>query len=101
MNQRNYQKELDKIVKTIEETQTIEVPKVFLHSCCAPCSSYCLEYLSNYFEITVFYYNPNIYPEEEYRKRVIEQQNLLKNFRQNIRFLLWKENMKRISFIRR
>ena len=51
-----------------------EVPRLLLHSCCAPCSSYCLEYLSNYFKITVCYYNPNIYPEEEYAKRVKEQQ---------------------------
>lgn len=43
-----------------------------MHSCCAPCSSYVLEYLSKYFNITVFYYNPNIFPEEEYRKRVHE-----------------------------
>ena len=43
-----------------------KVPRLLLHSCCAPCSSYCLEYLSEYFRITVFYYNPNIYPQEEY-----------------------------------
>ena len=48
-----------------------------LHSCYAPCSSYVLEYLSDYFEITVFYYNPNIYPEEEYCKRVEEQRHLI------------------------
>ena len=53
------------------------MPTLLLHSCCAPCSSYCLEYLSNYFKITVFYYNPNIYPEEEYRKRVAEQQKFI------------------------
>lgn len=80
MNQRNYQKELEKIIKTVEDIPSSAVPKVFLHSCCAPCSSYCLEYLSNYFEVTVFYYNPNIYPEEEYRKRVIEQQEFIKKF---------------------
>lgn len=80
MNQRNYQKELEKIMKTVEDIPSSAVPKVFLHSCCAPCSSYCLEYLSNYFEVTVFYYNPNIYPEEEYRKRVVEQQEFIKKF---------------------
>lgn len=48
-----------------------------LHSCCAPCSSYVLEYLSNYFKITVFYYNPNIYPDEEYFKRVKEQEEFI------------------------
>ena len=71
----NYQKELDKLLDTL--TKEGRVPRLLLHSCCAPCSSYVLEYLSNYFEITVFYYNPNIYPEEEYRKRVAEQQKFI------------------------
>lgn len=75
MNQ-NFQKELD---RTIEELQKAgEVPTLFLHSCCAPCSSYVLEYLSKYFAITVFYYNPNIYPDEEYYKRVEEQKQFIK-----------------------
>ena len=66
----NYQKMLE---ETIAKNQREErVPSLLLHSCCAPCSSYCLEYLSQYFKITVFYYNPNIYPEEEYTKRVYE-----------------------------
>ena len=67
----NYQKELDKILVELERTG--KVPRLLLHSCCAPCSSYVLEYLSKYFRITVFYYNPNIWPEEEYGKRVEEQ----------------------------
>ncbi|GAA6492026.1 MAG TPA: epoxyqueuosine reductase QueH [Candidatus Bariatricus faecipullorum] len=67
----NYQKELDKILEELERTG--KVPRLLLHSCCAPCSSYVLEYLSKYFRITVFYYNPNIWPEEEYGKRVEEQ----------------------------
>ena len=76
MNQvRNYQKELDKIIERL--TQKGEVPTLLLHSCCAPCSSYCLEYLRQYFKITVFYYNPNISMEEEYRKRVAEQKRLI------------------------
>ena len=71
----NYQKMLE---ETIEKNQREErVPSLLLHSCCAPCSSYCLEYLSQYFKITVFYYNPNIYPEEEYTKRVAEQQHFI------------------------
>ena len=74
MNNRNYQRELDKVIAGLAE----KVPVLFLHSCCAPCSSYVLEYLSQYFRITVFYYNPNIYPEEEYRKRVVEQQRLIR-----------------------
>lgn len=54
------------------------MPTLLLHSCCAPCSSYCLEYLSQFFSITVFYYNPNIYPESEYRHRVDEQKRLIR-----------------------
>ncbi len=71
----NYQKELDKIIKKLEEEK--RVPTLLLHSCCAPCSSYVLEYLSNHFSITVFYYNPNISPESEYTKRIWEQQTLI------------------------
>ena len=71
MNKINYQKELDKVINCLE--QQGRVPRLLLHSCCAPCSSYVLEYLSDYFEITVFYYNPNIYPPEEFGKRVEEQ----------------------------
>lgn len=71
----NYQKELEKTLNRI--TAEGVVPKLFLHSCCAPCSSYVIEYLSEYFEITVFYYNPNISPESEYRKRVEEQKSLI------------------------
>lgn len=69
---RNYQRELDDIIKGLER-----VPTLFLHVCCAPCSSYVLEYLSEYFEITVFYYNPNIYPEEEYHRRLRELMTLI------------------------
>ena len=74
---RNYQKELEAVLKKLPE-EGEEVPTLLLHSCCAPCSSYCLEYLSEYFEITIFYFNPNIYPEEEYHKRVEEQKRLAK-----------------------
>ena len=75
MNKVNYQKILEQTIEKNEREN--RVPTLLLHSCCAPCSSYCLEYLSNYFKITVFYYNPNIYPEEEYRKRVAEQQKFI------------------------
>ena len=76
MNQQNYQKELDKIIDGLGE----RVPTLFLHSCCAPCSSYVLEYLCRYFRITVFYYNPNISASEEYRKRVEEQKRLIEAY---------------------
>lgn len=76
----NYQLELDKLINELQKKQTdaaYHVPRLLLHSCCAPCSSYVLEYLSQYFAITLLYYNPNIFPEEEYRKRVEEQKRLI------------------------
>lgn len=65
-----------------EEIQKLnKVKKILLHSCCAPCSSYVISFLSNYFDITVLYYNPNIYPEEEYLKRKEEQIRLIKELK--------------------
>jgi epoxyqueuosine reductase len=75
---RNYQTELEQQIEKLQSER--RVPRLLLHSCCAPCSSYVLEYLSNYFEITVFYYNPNIFPEEEYGKRVEEQARFVRTF---------------------
>lgn len=72
---RNFQLELEKIIE--ENQKNGVVPSLLLHSCCAPCSSYCLEYLSQYFKITVLYYNPNLYPAEEYDRRVFEQRRLV------------------------
>ena len=72
----NYQLKLDEIIK--ENQDKNYVPTLLLHSCCAPCSSYCLEYLSDFFKITIFYYNPNITERDEYHKRVLEQQRLIK-----------------------
>lgn len=69
----NYQLLLDEIIKK----ETGKVPSLLLHSCCAPCSSYVLEYLSKYFKITILYYNPNISPKEEYTKRLEEQKRLI------------------------
>ncbi len=68
----NYQEELDKIIKNQNGKK-----KLLLHSCCGPCSSYVLDYLHNYFDITVLFYNPNIYPYDEYNKRLKEQVKLL------------------------
>lgn len=75
MQIRNYQKELDKIIET--NTKEGRVPSLLLHSCCAPCSSYVLSYLSEYFRITVCYYNPNITSPEEFFKRAAEQKRLI------------------------
>lgn len=81
MNQRNYQRELDRIL----ESMPGEPQRLFLHSCCAPCSSYVLEYLCRYFQITVFYYNPNISFTEEYRHRLAEQKRLIACYNQEKR----------------
>jgi len=73
MNKTNYQKELEKILSDDNNRGK----KLFLHSCCAPCSSYVLTYLASFFEITVFYYNPNITEDSEYCHRVEEQKRLI------------------------
>uniref|UniRef100_UPI0040579F63 epoxyqueuosine reductase QueH n=1 Tax=Agathobacter sp. TaxID=2021311 RepID=UPI0040579F63 len=78
MNKINYQAKMEEIIKAKCSGQ--EVPTLLLHSCCAPCSSYCLELLSSYFRVTVFYYNPNIYPPEEYFMRAEEQRRFIKQF---------------------
>ncbi len=75
----NYQLELDKIIDRIRSEENGKIPRLLIHSCCAPCSSYVLEYLSDFFAITVYYYNPNIYPKSEYYKRVKEQERLIKS----------------------
>lgn len=84
-NKRNYQKELDAITEKLKGR-----PKLLMHSCCAPCSSYCMEYLCQFFDITIYYYNPNITDPVEYKHRVSEQQRLIKE--------LSEEAMVHISF---
>lgn len=76
-SKRNYQRELEQIIEGINEN---ERPRLLLHSCCAPCSSYTLSYLSKYFQIILFYYNPNIFPESEYSKRVEEQRRFISEY---------------------
>ena len=78
---------MEKVLKEISGRE--QAPSLLLHSCCAPCSSYVLEYLSNYFRITVLYYNPNIAPESEYGKRIVEQNRLIDAmpFRYPVRFM--------------
>ena len=85
MNKINYQKELDRIIA--EQESRGVVPSLLLHVCCAPCSSYCLEYLSQYFNITVYYYNPNISIKEEYEYRLSEE----------IRYISEKEFLRPVS----
>lgn len=72
-SQINYQKQLDSLLSSFSANSK---KKLLLHACCGPCSSYVIEYLSNFFDITVLFYNPNIYPEKEYYRRLDE----LKNF---------------------
>lgn len=74
MNKINYQNQLDRIIENISPDNP---PRLLLHSCCAPCSSYTLEYLSRYFDITVYYFNPNISPKQEFDKRFEEQKRLI------------------------
>ncbi len=73
----NYQRELEKIIDGLGKG---ERPALMLHSCCAPCSSHCMAYLRDHFDVTVFYYNPNITREEEYRKRVEEEKRLIREY---------------------
>ena len=75
MEKINYQKILDKMLEEIERSG--EKKKLLLHACCAPCSSYVLEYLSKYFDITLYFYNPNISPEGEYDFRAEELKRLV------------------------
>lgn len=75
MNKRNLQKELEII---INESEALGVrPKLLLHACCAPCSSHCMEYLNKYFDITIYFYNPNIDNSKEYNLRVEEEKRLI------------------------
>ena len=77
----NYQNELEKIIASIPtEFPDGKKPTLLLHACCGPCSSYVLEYLAAHFDITVYYYNPNIYPEEEYHRRLDELKTLYQKF---------------------
>ena len=73
MIRKNYQKELDAILSNRQG----KIPRVLLHSCCGPCSSSVLEYLTQYFDVTLLWYNPNLYPESEYTKRLETQQELI------------------------
>lgn len=79
MQNTNFQRELDSLIAKIPQNPKFpdKPPRLLLHSCCAPCSSYCLEYLTNFFRVTILYYNPNITDELEYHKRVEEQKRLI------------------------
>ena len=96
----NYQLETDRILKELEETG--QRPRLLLHSCCGPCSSYVLDYLAQWFDITVLYYNPCIDPEEEYELRKDVQKGLIDRMNEhgrNIRYL--DEPYDHLSFLDR
>ena len=78
-NKINYQKLMEDLIKEncMDNNCT---PRLLLHSCCGPCSTYCIQTLSEYFDVTVFYYNPNIYPPEEYHMRAQEQKRFIDEF---------------------
>lgn len=82
MNKRNYASELDKKIAQFQEQGRF--PKLLLHACCAPCSSYCLEFLRQYFDVTVFFYNPNITADIEYDKRVEEEKRLIREYNKQV-----------------
>ncbi len=82
MNKRNYARELENKIKIFQEKGLY--PKLLLHACCAPCSSHCLEYLREFFDVTVFFYNPNITEEKEYRKRVEEEKRLIEAYNRQV-----------------
>lgn len=75
----NYSQQLSKLIEKLQKEG--RTPHLLLHACCAPCSSHCLEYLSKYFRITVFYYNPNISPKEEYTLRIEEIKRFVQEFK--------------------
>ncbi len=75
MGKNDFQKQLDVLLEKLEGK-----PTLLLHACCGPCSSYVLEYLSNHFEITVLFYNPNIYPASEYERRLQELKRFYTRF---------------------
>ena len=79
MEKINFDQKLEEII--LENQEKGFIPTLLLHSCCAPCSSYILENLSKYFKITIFYYNPNISPLEEYLKRKEEQKRLIREMK--------------------
>ncbi|MCR4904422.1 MAG: epoxyqueuosine reductase QueH [Butyrivibrio sp.] len=81
-NKENYSKQLEQFIEKKQSEN--KYPKLLLHACCAPCSSYCLEYLREYFDITVFYYNPNIMRSEEYHKRVEEEKRLIAEYNSQV-----------------
>ena len=91
MNKVNYNLEMENIIKKLDKNNR---KKLLLHSCCGPCSSGCLERLNEYFDITIFYYNPNLDTLEEFNRRSIEQEKLIKdmNLKNEIKLIIPEYN---------
>lgn len=88
MEKINYQKKLDDILSSLSASGGIcEKPRLLLHACCAPCSSYVIEYLASYFDITIYYYNPNIHPDTEYFRRLNELKTFLGKIPQKVNLI--------------
>ncbi len=84
-NKINYSRQTQNIIDRIEREQDGKAaPRLLLHSCCAPCSSHCMEYLREHFALTVFYYNPNITVSEEYEKRLAEEKRLIAAYNRQV-----------------
>lgn len=81
----NFQRLLDEEIELIKNREV--KPKLLLHACCGPCSSYVVEYLSNYFDITIYYYNPNTYPEAEFNRRLDELNKFINSFNNKIKVI--------------
>ena len=92
MQKTNFSRETEKIIKRISDGQK-DVPRLLLHSCCAPCSSHVMEYLREYFALTVFYYNPNITVSEEYEKRLMEEKRLIEAYNRQVEIQDWRPLM--------
>ena len=88
----NFQKLLEDEIELIKNNKV--KPKLLLHACCGPCSSYVIEYLSKYFDITIYYYNPNTYPESEYIRRLDELNKFITNFNNNVNVIEQNYNSK-------
>ena len=94
---RNYQKELDRII----QKRGKKTPRVLLHSCCGPCSSSVLEYLTQYFDVTLLWYNPNIYPKEEFDRRFQTQVELIEKMGLADKVSILAESWKSEDYYRR
>lgn len=91
MNKTNYQLLLDKTIDKIKNEKREKPPRLLIHACCAPCSSYVIEYLSEYFDVTLYFYNPNITPYEEFAFRAEELKRLLEEMPTNSKISLFVE----------